>query len=97
LEQRLIAREELLSRGSVCRSDEEAEAAGEIAATSGCSCPLRLVVIRERAALQIGHQPARRGHRGHRHELIADQWVGSNKGTKSLIASYMAILNSDEY
>src|ERR1700752_3302617 len=59
---------------TICRTTA---AASGMATDSRCSRLLRLVILRERTALEIGHQPARRSHRGHRHELVPDQseWV----------------------
>src|SRR5882724_5613291 len=44
------------------------------------SCPLLRFTLRERAALEICHQPARGGHRGHRYEFIPDEAVRVQRG-----------------
>jgi hypothetical protein len=44
------------------------------------SCLLRRVTLRERAALEIRHQLARGGPRGHRHEFLADAAVRVQRG-----------------
>jgi hypothetical protein len=44
------------------------------------SCLLLRFTLRERAALEIRHQLARGGHRGHRHEFIPDEAVRVQRG-----------------